>query len=57
MLVMISYFVFRIVIPAQVTYDIYLNDTNFILIFQLTMNFMNYFWFYKLCNKFVEFFC
>ena len=55
-LVMFTYFTFRIFTPSQVTYDIYLNDSMFILILQLSMNIMNYFWFYKLCKKCLEFY-
>lgn len=56
MLVMFTYFTFRIITPGQVTYDIYLNDSIFILSLQLSMNCMNYFWFYKLCKKCIEFY-
>jgi hypothetical protein len=55
-LVMFTYFVFRIIIPGQITYHIYLNDSILILAFQLFMNSMNYFWFYKLCKKCLEFY-
>lgn len=51
--VMVFYFMFRIVIPGYVTYLIYNTDPQYILI-QLALNSMNYFWFYKLCKKCLE---
>lgn len=56
MIVMLSYFLFRIVIPAQITYELYYNEPFIILMLQLTLSSMNYFWFYKLCKKCLEFF-
>ena len=54
-LVIIFYFIFRIVIPGYVTYLLYINDPYFMPI-QLTLNCMNYFWFFKLCKKCLDFF-
>lgn len=54
-LTLLSYLIFRIIVPGYVTMIIYNNDSYAYLLMQLPLNTMNYFWFYKLCKKSLEF--
>ena len=53
-LLLLSYFVYRIIIPGFVGYSLYL-DGNYFAIPQVMLSSMNWFWFYKLCLKAREF--